>query len=52
MQICDKCHKRKVEKNLKMDKKDYELCSECYNKIARWLDTPGEGIMNIFGGNY
>ena len=54
MKICDKCRKKKVEKNLKINNKDYELCFDCYNRIVRWLDTPGDGrgLINLFGGEY
>lgn len=52
MKVCDKCRKRKVEKNLRAGSKDYELCSECYNRVVRWLEEPEQkGLLDIFGGN-
>jgi 3-phenylpropionate/cinnamic acid dioxygenase small subunit len=38
MRVCDKCKKRKVESNVKIKDKEYELCSICANHIIEWLE--------------
>ena len=49
MRVCDKCKKRKVEKIIKAEGKEIELCSQCYHHILEWIDKPEEkGILGGF----
>ena len=51
MRVCDKCKIRKVEKIIKIEGREVELCSECYYKILKWLEEPEKkGFLNMFGG--
>lgn len=51
MRVCDKCKQRKVEKVIKLETREVELCLTCYNHILEWIDKPEKtGLMGMFGG--
>lgn len=38
--VCDKCRVRKVEKVIRLENREVELCSQCYYHIIEWLEKP------------
>lgn len=54
MNVCDKCQKRKVSKEIWIEdtegdnEKGYELCERCSRRLIQWLDKPETLFEQLF----